>query len=303
MNETQAAAALFSPPSLAEARLLAQRSGRSMIEVLETQSGMEAATFVSALARAVRLQPMDMAALYASTPAFDVISYTLATRRECLPLRPAGKRLGLVVADPFQIEFFDWAVESVHEPFDLLLAHRSDILAYLSHHEESLRAMDGAMLSPTESAKDHAGDIEHLSLKSINEDASPIIRLVNSTLYDALKSGVSDIHMETVASGLVIKYRIDGVLVQIGAMQGAEMAEQAISRIKVLSELDIAERRVPQDGRFKVMMQGRDVDFRVSIMPSIFGEDAVLRVLDRKSLSDEAAGLSLAQLRFRRLHH
>jgi general secretion pathway protein E len=298
MNETQAAAALFSPPSLAEARLLAQRSGRSMIEVLETQSGMEAATFVSALARAVRLQSMDMAALYASTPAFDVISYTLATRRECLPLRPAGKRLGLVVADPFQIEFFDWAVESVHEPFDLLLAHRSDILAYLSHHEESLRAMDGAMLSPTESAKDHAGDIEHLSLKSINEDASPIIRLVNSTLYDALKSGVSDIHMETVASGLVIKYRIDGVLVQIGAMQGAEMAEQAISRIKVLSELDIAERRVPQDGRFKVMMQGRDVDFRVSIMPSIFGEDAVLRVLDRKSLSDEAAGLSLAQLGF-----
>ena len=89
MNETQAAAALFSPPSLAEARLLAQRSGRSMIEVLETQSGMEGATFVSALAQAVRLQPMDMAALYASTPAFDVISYTLATRRECLPLRPA----------------------------------------------------------------------------------------------------------------------------------------------------------------------------------------------------------------------
>ena len=298
MNETQAATALFSPPSLAEARLLAQRSGRSMIEVLETQSGMESATFVAALAGAVRLQPMDMAALYASTPAFDVISYTLATRRECLPLRPAGKRLGVVVADPFQIEFFDWAVEAVHEPFDLLLAHRSDILAYLSHHEESLRAMDGAMLSPTGSAKDHAGDIEHLSLKSINEDASPIIRLVNSTLYDALKSGVSDIHMETVASGLVVKYRIDGVLVQIGAMQGAEMAEQAISRIKVLSELDIAERRVPQDGRFKVMMQGRDVDFRVSIMPSIFGEDAVLRVLDRKSLSDEAAGLSLAQLGF-----
>jgi general secretion pathway protein E len=298
MNETPVPATLFSPQGIAEARLLAQRSGRSMVEVLETQSRMDSAGFVVALARAARLQAMDMAALYAAVPAFDVISYTLATRHECLPLRPAGKRLGLVVADPFQMEFFDWAVESVHEPFDLRLAHRADILAYLTNHEESLRAMDGAMLASTESKKDRAGEIEHLSLKSINEDASPVIRLVNSTLYDALKSGASDIHMETVPSGLVIKYRIDGVLVQIGAMQGAEMAEQAISRIKVLSELDIAERRVPQDGRFKVVMQGRDVDFRVSIMPSIFGEDAVLRVLDRKSLSDQASGLSLTQLGF-----
>jgi general secretion pathway protein E len=298
MNEAPVPAILFLPQVVAEARLLAQRSGRSMVEVLETQSRMDSASFVAALARAARLQAMDMAALYSAVPAFDVISYTLATRHECLPLRPTGERLGLVVADPFQMEFFDWAVESVHEPFDLRLAHRADILAYLSHHEESLRAMDGAMLASTESKKDRTGEIEQLSLKSINEDASPIIRLVNSTLYDALKSGVSDIHMETVPSGLVIKYRIDGVLVQIGAMQGAEMAEQAISRIKVLSELDIAERRVPQDGRFKVVMQGRDVDFRVSIMPSIFGEDAVLRVLDRKSLSDQATGLSLTQLGF-----
>jgi general secretion pathway protein E len=298
MNETPVPTTLFSPQGVAEARLLAQRSGRCLVEVLETQSRMDSASFVVALARAARLQAMDMAALYAAVPAFDVISYTLATRHECLPLRPAGKRLGLIVADPFQMEFFDWAVESVHEPFDLRVAHRADILAYLTHHEESLRAMDGAMLASTESKKDRAGEIEHLSLKSINEDASPVIRLVNSTLYDALKSGASDIHMETVPSGLVIKYRIDGVLVQIGAMQGAEMAEQAISRIKVLSELDIAERRVPQDGRFKVVMQGRDVDFRVSIMPSIFGEDAVLRVLDRKSLSDQAAGLSLTQLGF-----
>lgn len=281
-----------------EARSLAQRSGRTLVEILEAQSGLDAAAFVATLARTARLQAMDMEALYAAIPAFEAMNYALATRHECLPLRLPGKRLALVVADPFHIAFFDWAMEAVHEPFDLYLAHRADIQAYLSHHEEGLRAMDGAMLAPTGEGKGHAGDIEHLSLKSINEDASPVIRLVNSTLYDALKSGASDIHLESVASGLVIKYRIDGVLVQIGAMQGAEMAEQAISRIKVLSELDIAERRVPQDGRFKVMMQGRDVDFRVSIMPSIFGEDAVLRVLDRKSLSDQAAGLSLTQLGF-----
>jgi general secretion pathway protein E len=291
-------ATLFSPRGIAEARLLAQRSGRPVVDILESNSGLEAGHFVANLAQAARLQAMDMTALYASTPAFDIMSFTLAIRHECLPLRDPGKRLRLVVADPFHIEFFDWAMECVHESFDLYLAHRADILAYLARHEDGLRAMDGAMATQEEMGKAFAGDVEHLSLQSINADASPVIRLVNSTLYDALKSGASDIHMESVASGLVIKYRIDGVLVQVGGMQGAEMAEQAVSRVKVLSELDIAERRVPQDGRFKVMMQGRDVDFRVSIMPSIFGEDAVLRVLDRKSLSDQSTGLSLTQLGF-----
>ena len=130
-----------------------------------------------------------------------------------------------------------------------------------------------------------------------------MVKFVRSTLYDALKAGASDIHMETDAQGLTVKYRIDGVLNQEGGIQGAAQAEQAISRIKVMSELDIAERRIPQDGRFKVLVQSgenkaREVDMRVSIMPSVFGEDAVLRILDRKALSDEAKGLSLDTLGF-----
>jgi general secretion pathway protein E len=121
---------------------------------------------------------------------------------------------------------------------------------------------------------------------------------VHSTLYDALKSGASDIHLETSVTGLAIKYRIDGVLSNVSQVNGGEMAEQVISRIKVMSELDIAERRVPQDGRFKVSVQGREIDFRVSIMPSIFGEDAVLRILDKQSLADQVKGLSLDSLGF-----
>jgi len=123
-----------------------------------------------------------------------------------------------------------------------------------------------------------------------------VVRLVNSMLFDALQSRASDIHVETTPQGLVIKYRIDGVLQQMGQASGLDMAEQALSRIKVLSELDIGERRVPQDGRFKMKIQGREVDFRVSIMPSIHGEDAVLRILDKsqrgESLSLETLGLS-----------
>jgi general secretion pathway protein E len=101
-----------------------------------------------------------------------------------------------------------------------------------------------------------------------------------------------------VPAGLAIKYRIDGVLNPIGLLEGTALAEQVISRVKVMSELDIAERRVPQDGRFKAQVRGREIDFRVSIMPSIFGEDAVLRILDKQSLSDELLGLRLENLGF-----
>jgi len=294
--ETQAQR--FSPSVIAEARLLAQRGERPLVEVLQHQTGLDADAFLASLAQVVRLPALSMDALHALTPAFETVTYNLVAQHECLPLRNEAGKLLLVIADPFHSELNDWAIERLAEPFDLCLAHRTDILAYLSRHEDSLRAMDGAMLNAADSGETAGSDVEHLSLQSITNDASPVIRLVNSTLYDALKSQASDIHMESTPTGLVIKYRIDGVLSQVGAIQGADMAEQAVSRIKVLSELDIAERRVPQDGRFKVMMQGRDVDFRVSIMPSIFGEDAVLRVLDRKSLSEEASGLSLEKLGF-----
>ena len=125
-----------------------------------------------------------------------------------------------------------------------------------------------------------------------------VVKLVHSTLYDALKSGVSDIHVESNLNGLVIKYRLDGTLTQVGAIDGRELAEQVLSRLKVMSELDIAERRVPQDGRFRVKALGREIDFRVSIMPSIHGEDAVVRVLDKQSLADQVSGLRLDVLGF-----
>ncbi|HEY0563306.1 MAG TPA: GspE/PulE family protein, partial [Methylophilus sp.] len=176
--------------------------------------------------------------------------------------------------------------------------HHTDIAAYLARHEETMRAMDDISPSNITQYQDADASIVHLSLKSINEDANPIVKLVNSTLYDALKAGASDIHLECAQSGLAIKYRIDGVMASVGGMQGMDNADQAISRVKVMAQLDIAERRIPQDGRFKVIAQGREIDFRVSIMPSIFGEDAVLRVLDRKSLSEEAQGLSLQALGF-----
>src|SRR5207247_2374983 len=139
---------------------------------------------------------------------------------------------------------------------------------------------------------------QDLSFETISETDSPVVRLVASTLYDAIKAGASDVHLESTQNGLTIKYRVDGVLTPAETVPGVEVAEQVISRIKVMSELDIAERRVPQDGRFKARREGRDIDFRVSVMPSALGEDAVLRILDRRALSDQLQGLTLNALGF-----
>lgn len=284
-------------PNLQEARRLAAGQGHLLVEALQELSGLDTTGFVSALAAATGIQALAMHDLHALTPAFDLLSFSQATQRSCLPLRD-DHALYLVIADPFDAELADWAMEALPAPFAFRIAHRSDILAYLTRYEESLTAMDGTLSALQKDPIHDAGDIETISLKSISSDASPVVRLVNSTLYDALKSGVSDVHLETFAAGLVIKYRLDGVLQHVGTLPGIDMADQTISRIKVMAELDISERRIPQDGRFKLQMQGRDVDFRVSIMPSIFGEDAVLRVLDRKSLSEKTQQLTLSSLGF-----
>ena len=201
------------------------------------------------------------------------------------------------MGDPFDSDLQAWAEQRVAARFSWCLAHPADVAAYLARHEETLRAMDGLLPSADRGAGARNGAAD-LSFKSISEDTSPVVKLVHSTLYDALKASVSDIHLETTPGGLAIRYRIDGVLTAVGSLAGLELAEQVISRIKVMAELDIAERRMPQDGRFKVSVQGREVDFRVSIMPSIFGEDAVLRILDKQTLSDQIKGLRLDYLGF-----
>jgi type IV pilus assembly protein PilB len=135
---------------------------------------------------------------------------------------------------------------------------------------------------------------EVLSFEKLTDDSSPIIRLIDSTLFDALNKRASDIHIETSQDGVLIKYRVDGVLFRATEPLDARFQGPIISRIKVMSELDIAERRIPQDGRFKVRLGGgKSIDFRVSIMPSIHGEDAVIRILDKESIAKDLHGLTL----------
>ncbi len=284
----------FNREQLALAKSDAAQSGERMLQSLQTLSELAGPAFVTCLGQTLHYPVLDTASLFAAPPAFDRVSLAQAIKREFVLLHHDGQLIG-VFADPFDSSRLTWIDEALRGAA-LYLVQLDDLKAYLARHEESFHAVDALDAQADASASNDS--LHSLSLASISEDASTVVKLVNSTLYDALKMHASDIHLGTTGTGLAIKYRIDGVLNNISKIQGCEFAEQVISRVKVMAELDIGEKRVPQDGRFKVGINGRQIDFRISIMPSIFGEDAVLRVLDKQDLSDKVSGVQLQALGF-----
>ncbi|MFL6572422.1 MAG: GspE/PulE family protein [Burkholderiales bacterium] len=257
---------------------------------------------MDALAEALRIAAITLQEMRGEKPDFDAVSFGEAKRRNCVALRAADGMLLVVLGNPYDLDTQDWIEERLREPFGYRVAQADEVAAYLAAQETELRALDGAT-KDIHSGEGRGDAAQEISFESAAEADSTVVRLVTSTLYDALKAGASDVHLEATGAGLTIKYRIDGVLTRMQSVAGIELAEQVISRIKVMSELDIAERRVPQDGRFKARHTqggeaGREIDFRVSVMPSVYGEDAVLRILDRKTLSDQLDGLTLDSLGF-----
>ena len=292
---------LLDPGLLARARALAQVSRRGLVAELEGLTGREPRHIVRELAAPFGLPVMETAAMLALAPAFDLLPLAQAMSRHCVLLRDGAGRLNGVVADPFDLDLQTWlgaqARATPRNPLALSLALQSDIQAYLSKQEESARAVDSLVGGGGEARRD-GKSAQVLSFASVSEAGSPAVKLVNSTLYDALKAGASDIHLESTATGLAVKYRVDGVLDHATTVGGVELAEHIISRLKVLAELDIAERRIPQDGSFRVESGGRDIDLRVSIMPSIHGEDAVIRILDKRAMIESYGALTLEALGF-----
>jgi general secretion pathway protein E len=292
---TQATA--IAAEDMAWARAQRAATQRPIADLLEERLACTAPELVSRMAAALDLPAIGYAQLTAAEPAFDALPFSEASRRRCVAVRGEDGALRVALSDPYDADLYDWLEARVKEPLSYAVAHRSDVTAYLARQESSLRAVDSAIAEVDEAGSaPHAGD--DISLEAISSSDSVVVRLVNSTLFDASRANASDIHLETAAEGLAIKYRIDGVLNSVQRIPGQAMAEQVISRVKVMAELDIAERRVPQDGRFKARIKTRDIDVRVSIMPSAFGEDAVLRILDRRALTTNDASLSLEQLGF-----
>jgi general secretion pathway protein E len=287
----------FPGEALAAARAAAAARQSTIVAALEEAAALPPEAFAARLAATFGLPLATIDEMHRWQAAFDLLPFAEALRAQAVLFRDDEGTLRLVFGDPFDAAKVAWAEDRIATPFAWHLAHYADVAAWLARHEETLSAMEG-VLALSGAAAPAGGEVEDLSFKSISADASPVVKLVRSTLYDALKSNASDIHLETLPAGLAIKYRIDGVLNHVGSLAGLELAEQVVSRVKVMAELDIAERRVPQDGRFKAAIRGREIDFRVSIMPSIFGEDAVLRILDKQALADAAKGLTLDSLGF-----
>jgi general secretion pathway protein E len=282
--------------TIARAIAQAQGAGRSAIEVLTETTGRAPADLAQALATALDYRFVGGEELAALEPAFDVLPPSEATRRCCAVVRVHAGLLA-VVADPFDSALRSWLEARTSEVLEWAVAAQPELANFIARRAEALRAIDSVLSQAEAQGSANAGP-DNLSYVSISEDASPIVRLVHSTVYDALRAGASDIHLESTANGLTVRYRIDGVLVNIASVSGMAVAEQVISRIKVMSELDIAERRVPQDGRFTIALDRRPIDFRVSVIPSIFGEDAVLRALDKQALTERLHGLRLDALGF-----
>ncbi|BCZ83044.1 type II secretion system ATPase PulE [Paraburkholderia terrae] len=295
MNAPETIAPLFDADLLARARAAASATQRHIVAELETLTGVEPRQLLQALAQLLDMRVIETADMLALKPAFDRVPLSRAMQRRCVLLRDGDASFVGVVTSPFDLDLQTWLAAQANAAIDIRLALPSDLQAYHARMEESTRAIDSLVTGGVE-AQAEGRTAQVLSFETVSEAASPAVKLVNSTLYDALKAGASDIHLESTPSGLALKYRVDGVLDAAATLNGVETAEQVISRLKVLAELDIAERRVPQDGSFRVAAGGRDIDLRVSIMPSIHGEDAVIRILDKRAMIEAYGSLTLEAL-------
>jgi general secretion pathway protein E len=280
-----------------------QEQGGSTLQIIEQIAagfGDDAGAYLQAAAAYFRMPPVTMVMMRQLKPDFELLSFIEAGKRMCIAFVDPSGELLLVTADPLDVRTRSWINARLRnraeQPVSWGIATAGDLRSYLAVIEKTVRAMDSVGIADTVNTIDKSA--LSISIEDISSTESSIVRLVNSTIYDALRAGASDIHLETQPQGLNIKYRLDGVLSMIKRLDGSDLANQVLSRIKVISELDIAERRIPQDGRFKVSTEGREIDLRVSIMPNLFGEDAVLRVLDRYHLSGELQTLSLETLGF-----
>ena len=251
------------------------------------------------LAQRYGLELVDMAHFRIDNDLFRTIPFDLMLRYNFIPERQLEGRLAIVMADPKDVTKLDELELLLGQPVEVQVGVRSAVEEILQRSESAQRVLDEATEDfRLQLIQDDDGGEEVLSIDRITADTSPTIKLVDSTIFNAIQRRASDIHIETRETEVIIKYRIDGILYQAMEPIDKRHHQTIISRIKVMSELDIAEKRIPQDGRFKLRFEGRNIDFRVSIMPSVHGEDAVIRILDKESMNKEFKNLRLDILGF-----
>jgi type IV pilus assembly protein PilB len=252
--------------------------------------------FARKLAERYRFAFIDLREQRIDAELFRTIPADLMFRYNFVPLELQNNVLAIAAADPGQVQMSDELPLLLGKKLLIRVATARQIADILKRTEQSQRVLEQATEAFTlQTSKDEDEADETISGDRLTRDstASPVVRLVETIIFTALERRASDIHIEARDSEVAVKYRIDGVLQHAMQPIAKEWHSTVLSRIKVLSELDIAERRVPQDGRFRVKYKGRYIDLRVSIMPASHGEDAVLRILDKETLSEKFHSLTL----------
>jgi len=251
------------------------------------------------LAQRYGLEYVDLEQFRIDHGLFRSIPADLMLRYGFVPYRREGRSLVIVVSDPSDLPMIDELSVLLATPLLVTVGPRSAIESILKKSESSQRVLEEATEGfQLQLLKEEENGDESLTVERLTSDISPVIRLVDSTIFTAIQRRASDIHIETGDDAVHVKYRIDGVLQPAMRPIAKQFHSSIISRVKVMAELDIAEKRVPQDGRFKLRVPGKTIDFRVSIMPSVHGEDAVIRILDKESISEQFSELRLDILGF-----
>jgi type IV pilus assembly protein PilB len=280
-----------------EAATLARDHGGSLLAVLRNDHRISPEDLAWALAEQCGLEYQDLARFTVPTDLFDLVSIERAYALGVVPWRCEGDILTVIVADPLDLHLPETLERVSGMRVELKVGSRRAIEETLARSEGGARALDDVsedfrLVKMTGEGKDEVVALDTLT----EEGQSPVVRLINTVLRDAIQKRASDVHLEAYNHGVVVKYRIDGVLYPATEVLDRRHHAAIVSRLKVMAELDIAERRVPQDGRFRLRTSGRDIDFRISILPGIFGEDVVVRILDRSPVGDQVRKLHLDSL-------
>ncbi|MCC6743306.1 MAG: type II/IV secretion system protein [Acidobacteria bacterium] len=273
-----------------------QASARSGAKAAEDARRYQAEESAASLAARYRLPYVDLRTANIDYGLVERLPVDFLVRNQVIPLDRAGGAQVFAVADPANFELIDELEQKVGQRVEMAIASplaldealkRGNASSRIMH--EQTRAIGVSVVRETEQGE----EVVDIAAIASDEETAPVIRIINLIVFNALERRASDIHIETRDTEMAVKYRIDGALYPATDPIDIRYAQNIIARIKVMSELDIAERRVPQDGRFRVLVRGRKIDFRVSIMPTVFGEDAVIRILDKEQINESFRELNL----------
>ena len=279
------------------ARLPAEEHEPRLAERLLREQVLNAEQLAQAFAEQFSLPYVDLKGFTVSAQLFERLPAALAYSLGVVPLAADAASIEVAVADPYDLGLADRLQHLTQLEVRLAIASPAAIQAALKRSQGTSEVLKGVSEDfRLVMVKETAEGEQTVSLEKLGDVTSPVVRLINTQLLDAIARRASDIHIETYEGGIAVKYRIDGVLYPAVETLDRRHHGAFVSRLKVMAELDIAEKRVPQDGRFKLRLGARDIDFRISVIPSVFGEDVVVRILDKSSITDGLRGLRLESL-------